>query len=1101
MLLQRIFGLHGRGKSETLFSMLEECVREKKQVFLVVPEQTAVNVERLLIDRLGNPANMYIEVINFKRLCNRVFRETGGLSARVPDAAGELLAMSHVLCEVRDTLKEYASLAEDTDFAEKMLATIAEMHRARLSPEDLDVLCDELRADGAVVLADKLHDVSLAYTAFTAYTQNVLEFPGDLLDKLYETLCETPFFAGKQVFFDDFYGFTAQELAIMGKILATADRTVVTLVCESEKQTDPMFSRGVNAAVALKRLADKSGVPIRDLYLSENRKHVPGSALCTVADRFSFTAFAKTAEVPQTENITLYRCENIYTEAACAVKIVTDLMLSGAKPREIAITARDTASYEGILDEKFLAAGIPFSHDTHTDLANTPLAALVSAAFEIYFSWSLTAVLSFIKTGLSGICDREADLLELYIRTWNIHGKAYMHEEWYMNPDGMRETGTDGEKLGLIRSAKDKIFLPLDAFCEELDAAKTVHDIANAVYHLVTGVLPTVETENGERVLCDGADGEYLDLLYRALDSIDATLGREQISPRRFAVLYSAVLDKMRVGKIPERIDQVRFSPVTLMRTDGVKYMILLGANDGVFPCAAESGDIFREREREKLAECGVRFADSASDKAYDELFLAYTALCSGSMGAYVLYRAESVMGEEMYPSLIVTLLKKLTAVTEKEFRVSSLANVSSDAALFENLSSLTDKAEKAAAIAYLKEDPLYAKKLAAAEKVDESVLPLSERTLAALYGDTMNSSYSRLEKFHNCPFSYFCTYTLRLSPPAVGKLGAAEYGNIVHKALEELAPVICERVRTAGSEGLCEKELCAMVKEKVLSIKKTLMPEGSMAVTQRLSHMFDRIEKALVPLCKSLVGELAVSKFTPVDFELDIAPGGSVEPVCVSAPGGKTLRIIGKIDRVDTYYDEKTGKTWVRITDYKTGSTSFRLSDVLDGFNLQMLLYLYTLVKNGSTRYGDLYPAGVLYSKAVMPSVDMSLNDAGGVDFTEPEYASETSGIVANDFDLIFAMDETGSGNYVPVRLTGGVLAEDAKNTLTPDALQSLLEDSVAFAYEFASGIAAGKKNADPKAAYGKDACEYCDMKSICPGGGEAPFQLSRAGLHKDGM
>ena len=136
-MLTRIFGLHGTGKTEALLARLEDCIRQKKQAFLIVPEQSAVSVERLLIDRLGNPANMYIEVINFKRLCNRVFRESGGLVGAVPDKAACALAMSHVLSQSADLLSEYAPLADDTDFAAKMLATVTEMHRSRIRPDDL----------------------------------------------------------------------------------------------------------------------------------------------------------------------------------------------------------------------------------------------------------------------------------------------------------------------------------------------------------------------------------------------------------------------------------------------------------------------------------------------------------------------------------------------------------------------------------------------------------------------------------------------------------------------------------------------------------------------------------------------------------------------------------------------------------------------------------------------------------------------------------------------------------------------------------------------------------------------------------------------------
>ena len=75
-----------------------------------------------------------------------------------------------------------------------------------------------------------------------------------------------------------------------------------------------------------------------------------------------------------------------------------------------------------------------------------------------------------------------------------------------------------------------------------------------------------------------------------------------------------------------------------------------------------------------------------------------------------------------------------------------------------------------------------------------------------------------------------------------------------------------------------------------------------------------------------------------------------------------------GKIDRVDLFRED--GQLYVRVIDYKTGKKEFRLSDLLCGLNMQMLLYLAALAENGEERYGaPLLPAGVLY----MPSTSRS--------------------------------------------------------------------------------------------------------------------------------
>lgn len=1083
-MLTRIFGLHGTGKTTVLLERLEACVREKKQAFLVVPEQAAVSAERLLIDRLGNPANMYIEVINFKRLCNRVFRESGGLADRIPDAAAGALAMSHVLEQNAGLLKEYARLATDTDFAARMLATVEEMHRSRVSPEMLEELCEALTRRGDTSLSGKLSDVALAYRAYDAYMLGTLDFPGDLLDKLYETLCGFAFFAGKRVFFDSFYGFTAQESALIDKIIASADETCITFLCDSERQSDPCFVRGTSAARVCRQSAEKHGVPVKDIFLSENRKFAPDSALAHIAQSFSLSALSLEPPEKPYDGVSLYACEDIYAEARCAAALISDLLLKGVSPRSIAVCARSVEDYAGILDDAFEKAGLPYSFDRPIDLAATPAAALVTNAFEVCFSWSTEAVSAYLKTGLTGLSDGDADRLDLYIRTWSIRGKAYFHEEWAMDPLGLRDAPPDLAALERISTARDALLAPLDGFAELLEKAVTAADFAEAVYTLIEDITRLSGAEHFD----DHADGLYLDLLYRALDCLNDTLGAQSMTPRRFYELYRAAIAHMRVGKIPERLDSIRFSPLALMRTDGVRYVFLLGVNDGIFPAAVEQTDVFRSRERRLLAELGVELDALDEDKTYDELFLAYTALCSASEHAYVLYRRTSPEGKELYPSLIVRLLEAMTGGGPTDFSAlePTLAPISNEC-LFERFLTLPESVEKATIRAYFEEDPYYAARLHAIRRGDDAVQPLSDETLSALYGASLQSSYSRLESYRRCPFSYFCTYTLRLSPPARGEIGAAEHGNIVHKALEELAPVLCERMK--GGVVPSDEELSALVKSKLTELWERLAVGH--ALDGRNAYMFSKLERSLLPLCKLLSEELTVSRFVPMDFELAIGTDGAVSPAVLPLADGGELRIVGKIDRVDVYRDEHSGKSWIRITDYKTGSTKFDLQDVERGFNLQMLLYLYTLLKNGSERYGNVYPAGVVYNRVVAPSEKGALTDEK--DEEQPEFTSDTSGITVRDFDVVFAMDATGSGRYVPVKLKAGALPEDAPNTLAEDELIALLERTARLAASFADGIRRGNKCAEPEAAKGHDACEYCDFRTICPGG-NVPLQFSRA-------
>lgn len=94
----------------------------------------------------------------------------------------------------------------------------------------------------------------------------------------------------------------------------------------------------------------------------------------------------------------------------------------------------------------------------------------------------------------------------------------------------------------------------------------------------------------------------------------------------------------------------------------------------------------------------------------------------------------------------------------------------------------------------------------------------------------------------------------------------------------------------------------------------------------------------------------------------MELKNGTQFPPLKVATEAG-IVTIGGKIDRVDLA--ELHGETYVRIIDYKTGAKEFKLTDVLYGMNLQMLIYLAALIENGG-----LQGAGILYMPAVQPLV-----------------------------------------------------------------------------------------------------------------------------------
>ncbi|WP_185601790.1 PD-(D/E)XK nuclease family protein, partial [Paenibacillus sp. 598K] len=98
-----------------------------------------------------------------------------------------------------------------------------------------------------------------------------------------------------------------------------------------------------------------------------------------------------------------------------------------------------------------------------------------------------------------------------------------------------------------------------------------------------------------------------------------------------------------------------------------------------------------------------------------------------------------------------------------------------------------------------------------------------------------------------------------------------------------------------------------------------------------------------------------------PVGLELDFGGEGTLPALEIPLAGGRTMEIVGRIDRVDAAPTDEG--MLLRVIDYKSSATSLRLDEVAHGLSLQMLTYLDVLLTHAPAWLGrPAIAAGVLY-------------------------------------------------------------------------------------------------------------------------------------------
>ena len=708
---------------------------------------------------------------------------------------------------------------------------------------------------------------------------------------------------------------------------------------------------------------------------------------------------------------------------------------------------------------------------------------LVLSAFRtVRYGYRSDDIFQYLKTGLAGLSSEQTALLENYVFVWNVSGKKWK-DEWMENPRGFSEefTPEDRKTLDEINGLRRLAVGPLFRF-EENTADGDGESMASAVYDLLRDTKAAENLKNlAARLSSDGdpalAERELRlwDLLMDLLDQTALVLAKQSVSRARYADLLHLVIRSSSIASIPQGLDEVTVGAANRVRTVEPKAVFLIGASQGEFPLAPGGNCVLSDGERRELIGMGLPLNDTTEGVAVQERFLAYSALSAASARLYVTYPAADAEGKAVPPSTIpkevCSVLKNVRVRNEAFFSPAYFANAAAPA--FELTARMWNSGEslsaelKAVFEGRGEKERLAAVERAAVKKPARFSDPAKAR---ALFGDEMRVSATQIEKYHLCRFQYFCRYGLGVKERRAAELDALEYGSLMHYLLERL-------FREIGSKRIVSMEP-EQLRETIVGFLNTYAETklgGLQNRTPRFACLVSRLADAAMAVASHIAEELEQSEFVPADFELGI--GAEIPSLVIPLPEGGTVRIDGKVDRVDLM--DKDGVRYLRVVDYKTGHRDFKLSDLVYGMNMQMLVYLAALCENGGERYGKVRPAGVLYMPANRPSVLLPRGASEQQREGEVSKQLRMDGLVLDDPDVIKGMEKEAEGKYLPVALKKGI-----PSGREHVASASELENALRYIRSLISSMARTLQKGDIPALplSGRyDACEWCPYRAVC--------------------
>ncbi len=1046
-MLEFIVGRAQSGKSYEVCRRIAESVKRGAQPILIIPEQFSFESEKRILSMLGDRDAQKVKVLSFSRLCDEVENLYGGGAVGEISDSDKIILINTALKNTRDRLKYFGKYSLSSGLSKMMLSAVGEFKLNGVSATDIFTVSEGITDS---VFKRKLYDTACVYAEYEELLFEKFEGAGDRLSLLYETLKEHNYFCGKEVFIDSFSGFTGIQYKIIDRILSGAESLTVSF-CENvdERGALGIFANVRKAKSRISAIAQKHGVMKVDDIVLQSGKFV-STGISAVEE---FMCKGKTDGEVSLEDITVCRAATAYDEAQFVARNIRRIVREkGARYSDFVVVARNASEYEQLLSTAFEKNKISYFADKRLPLYSLPPAAVLKAAMELSFGITTEKILRFHKSGVEILSDLEISRLENYVFIWNIDGTAWTNE-WTMDPRGLDKNKFSDDdaisELEEINALRLRAIAPIDDFKAKF--VGTVRDMASAAVGLLESVKDSFlnisdNYKNSDNIpLSDGIITAYSKVM-KILDSIVKCLPQSS-SQRDFYEAFKNCADIETVGVIPQTVDEVVFGEAQRIQPSRPSYVFVLGANQGVFPRAPKASGVFSISEIGKLINLGIDIPDCSVHSAIDEDLLVYNCVCCANKGVFISFNGASGEPSHFVKALACRFSLKIINEPDnlsennlpetKEDAFSRLCRSEHGKSDFETLKSVLQSQDS-----YISR----VNSVCSSNKRPQFNIP-RELSLK-LVGKNISLSPSRFDTYSRCAFMYFCKYALSVKSLEAVNLSAMQSGTLVHFVLEKFVEFSAEKTDALGKAQI-HSAIERFVNEYLSSIKGYREAE-----TPHLRLMVANMTETLKYLGERLVSEFKQSDFRPQKCELLIGKTGDMPALTVPVDSEVTVSVNGAVDRLDRYGG------YVRVIDYKTGKREFKLPDILVGQNMQMLIYLYAVCRDEN--FGGI-PAGIFYMNAALPEEDT------------PK-ARRMNGFMPEDEDLIFAMDKSGNGEYIPqsspkARLQG-VTNEDFTEIF--DFLEFKLKQT-------GSAIANGVFSANPVDGRESAACKYCDFASIC--------------------
>ena len=937
-----IIGGSGSGKT---YKALNDCISaatadEGSHFLLLVPEQSTTATEKETVRLHPRHATDNIDVLSFSRLAYRVFSELGIDHPKVIDDISKAMIIRKIGAEHEAELKVWKNRFDKPGFVDNLKSMISELYLYGISPEELAESIGKV--DGQ--LRGKMHDLSLIYGAFKTAIKDKYVTLEEIPDILAVSIHKSNLIKNAYIVLDGFTGFTPIQYRIIESFLCYAREVVVTVSMGEDRDSD-LFDMSREMINRIIDTASKNGVSHGEDIILKNDNFLEKHFL-----RYD-GAKGKVEKVKTgDDSIRIVHALTSADESAFISNDIERLVKTcGYRYKDIAVVTADISRYKSILNHEMDLAGIPYYVDESIGIADNPLVGMIEAVFDImHTDYSYDSVMRYLKSSLVSDDEEMIFVMDNYMYECGRRGYKRMLARWDYIPKDLSETDRDE-----LNRFKDGVLSGLEELKELIYGDKKVgaDEITSAVIKLFehNNVSEKLEKMRADFEASGDASrareyAEIYDRVINLLNDISALLEGEKLSGQEYKELFMTGASQIKLGMIPSGTDRITIGDITRSRLEGIKVLYVAGANDGSIPKLLSRGNVITDSEKERLKEVGFELSPTVREDLMIQKFYLYRLFTKPGDELIISYAGLDQSGNELKPSYIINYMTgmyenlKVSEASDVSFVYDVNAAVKAVAGVLRDLRT-GEKTEMTDGLyAYLSADEITrerVKLITGAALYEYKPEKLSKETVDLLYGDDLSGSVSKLEKFAQCPYGYFATYGLGLKEIEAFTFRAMDIGNIAHSALEKIFTQADKlSIDLAAADDDARKAMVhRCIEEAILDDESAKYSD-----TARNEYMVGRVEKVVARSLWGLLQNLH-DGYTPYEFEWSFGKKDRISSATFDLGDGKKMQLSGKIDRTDI--KDEAGEVAVRIIDYKSGSKDFSLSDIVNGNDLQITLYM----------------------------------------------------------------------------------------------------------------------------------------------------------------